>query len=296
MPRPRLYGGWTQEQARDRFCDAVIRLANETTGAPWAPSESSGGEGHAVALNLIPKQGDAIPVEVSLTPMKDETGHPAGKVWLIRDITARREAEWAVRASEERYRRLYESITDAVVTVDMDDRIVSCNEAFCAMLGYTREEVLGRTSFEFTPEEWHERMQKETRPQILDRGFSEVYEKEYLRKDGHRIAVELRAFLLRDAHGEPQAFWAMIRDITARKHEERAIFDRIRRLERQEAALIRLANDPVLRDGNLDEALAWITGQDRHGSGCGPRLGLVRVGRSAAGAPFADRPGLPRRW
>jgi light-regulated signal transduction histidine kinase (bacteriophytochrome) len=56
--------------------------------------------------------------------------------------------------------------------------------------------------------------------QILPRGYSDVYEKEYQRKDGAIIPVELRTFLLRDEAGNPANMWALVRDISERKRAE----------------------------------------------------------------------------
>jgi signal transduction histidine kinase/CheY-like chemotaxis protein len=61
------------------------------------------------------------------------------------------------------------------------------------------------------------------RAQILPRGYSEEYEKEYRRKDGTIVPISLRVWLNRDAAGNPAGMWAIVRDITERKRAEAAV-------------------------------------------------------------------------
>ena len=104
------------------------------------------------------------------------------------DITERKKAEDALRESEAKYRRLYESMMDGYVLVDMDGRILKYNESYRDMTGYEPEELLAadlpgshdRGNGMISINEIIER-------QVLSRGYSEVYEKEYRKKDGTRI-------------------------------------------------------------------------------------------------------------
>ena len=214
--------GWSQEGCSGAPLSDILILTDESTQKPWVPPQGGPGgiiidEAGALPLLLHPKCGAAVPVEVSFAPMKGEDDIDAGMVCVIRNVAKRREAEQALRDSEDSYRRLYESITDAVATTDLDDHFIACNDVFCEMLGYTREEILSKTSFSITPERWHEEMRRRYYEEIVPRGYSDVFEKEYSRKDGSTVFVELRAFLLRDSHDEPYAVWGIIRDISERK-------------------------------------------------------------------------------
>jgi PAS domain S-box-containing protein len=139
------------------------------------------------------------------------------------DVTARRQAEAALRESEERYRLLHETLRDAFVRVAMDGRVVECNDIFCRMLGYAPEEIYRLTYQQLTPARWHALETDLVREQIIPLGYSEVYEKEYQRQDGTIFPVELRTILSRDAAGQPTAMWAIVRDITERKQAEAAL-------------------------------------------------------------------------
>ena len=143
--------------------------------------------------------------------------HLANLTW---DIVTRKRAEDALKSTELKYRRLFESMTDAYVCVDMEGRIVEANSLFEKLTGYSSEELSSLTYVQLTPFKWHALEGGIIKDQVLTRGYSDVYQKEYRRKDGSIIDVELKTVLLRDDAGNPTGMWAIIRDITARKLAE----------------------------------------------------------------------------
>jgi PAS domain S-box-containing protein len=80
------------------------------------------------------------------------------------------------------------------------------------------------------------------RDQVVARGYSEVYEKEYRRKDGTVFPAELRTFLIRDRSGRPVAMWAIVRDVTERKHAQ----DDLARLQKQNELILNSAAEGIL--------------------------------------------------
>ena len=135
--------------------------------------------------------------------------------------------------SEQNYRRLHESMTDAFIRIDMSGRITEANPALREMLGYTQEELRQLTYLGLTPGKWHAMEERIVEEQILPRGHSGVYEKEYRRKDRTVVPVELRTFLIRDDSGQPAAMWAIVRDITERKRTTEALREANERLEQR---------------------------------------------------------------
>ena len=138
----------------------------------------------------------------------------------VEDVTERRKAQEIIIEKEEKYRRLHESIMDAIVTVDMSGKLIEWNNAYKEMLGYSDEELRQKSYVDLTPEKWREFESQIVQNQILPRGYSDVYEKEYIKKDGTIFPIELRTFLLKDDTGKPSAMWGVIRDITNRKNAE----------------------------------------------------------------------------
>lgn len=131
-----------------------------------------------------------------------------------------KQANSALAVSEVKYRRLYETVLDGFATVDMEGRIVDTNQVFLAMLGYSADEVRQLKYSDFTPEGWHVFETQILTEQVLKRGYSDLYEKEYMRKDGTVFPVELRTYLIRDQQGQPSGMWAFMRDVSERKQVE----------------------------------------------------------------------------
>jgi PAS domain S-box-containing protein len=139
------------------------------------------------------------------------------------DITDQKRARDALQESEAKYRRLYESLRDAFVSIDMTGQLQEFNTAYQQMLGYSKEELFRLTYQDVTPEQWYALEADIVERQILPRGYSDIYHKEYRRKDGSIFPVELRTVLIQDAAGQPTGMWAIVRDITERKRAEEAL-------------------------------------------------------------------------
>ena len=166
-------------------------------------------------------------------------------------------------SSEVDYRRLYSSMTDAFAVVDMEGRLIDFNPAFQTMLGYTAHELEQLTYMDLTPAKWHAFEQNIIREQILSLGHSCVYEKEYIRKDGTTFPVELRTYLIRDDTGQPSMMWAIVRDITGRKHAEellRESEERFRTVLQQSIDVAYRRNLKTDRYDYLSPAIEKITG------------------------------------
>jgi PAS domain S-box-containing protein len=144
----------------------------------------------------------------------------AGGLLVSRLLRRQLESEAALRRSETRYRRLHETMRDAFVQVDMSGRIVDVNHAYQEMTGYKEERLRQMREFELMPPKWHAAEKDIVRSQVVSKGRSEVYEKEYIRADGSSFPVELRTFLICDDDQQPIGMWSIVRDITERKQIE----------------------------------------------------------------------------
>jgi PAS domain S-box-containing protein len=141
----------------------------------------------------------------------------------MKDIGDRELAYEALRQSESRYRILHETMRDGFVRVSMEGKIIEFNRIFQEMLGYSPDELRTLTYQEITPERWYEFESRLVREQIIPRGYSDIYEKEYRRKDGAIFPAELRTILSSDDAGRLIGMWATVRDVTERKNAEAAL-------------------------------------------------------------------------
>ena len=157
---------------------------------------------------------------------------------LRREIKERRRAEEKLLGSEKKYRDLYEGSRDGYALVDLSDRIIEFNSAFKDMLGYPTEgELRGKRINEITSTKWHSAESKIFEEQVHKRGYSELYEKEYIKKDGTVFPIELRTYLVRNHNGKPAGMWAWVRDISERKQAEQELAMKTHNLQEVNTAL-----------------------------------------------------------
>ncbi|SMC16757.1 PAS domain S-box-containing protein [Desulfacinum hydrothermale DSM 13146] len=140
---------------------------------------------------------------------------------LLEELRERKRAEARLKTSERHYRELYERSLDGYARLDFQQKILQCNTPFARMLGYDRpEEVVGLSCRDLTPERWRDVMERTLREQVLERGFSDLFEKQLRRKDGTLLDVEVRLYLHQDEQGRPDSIWSSMRDISERKAAE----------------------------------------------------------------------------
>ncbi|HUL53965.1 MAG TPA: PAS domain S-box protein [Opitutaceae bacterium] len=167
-------------------------------------------------------------------------GRPMGRVWSFRDVTERKRAEEAARLAHEHLRRIADADIVGIVIATADGRILEANDYYLRLVGYTRAELEhGRIDWRaLTPPEWlpvDERALQELRAH----GRCTPYEKEYVRRDGSRVAVLLTDTLLPGPEGQIAAF---VLDVTERAHAERAL----RRTEEKLAKAFQAVPDAAL--------------------------------------------------
>lgn len=167
---------------------------------------------------------------------------PAELLARIRTILRLRNTTAALRRSEHHYRRLIEILPDAVVTVDLESRLMTVNPQAVTMLGYANEaELIGKSLLDLTPPEEHERIRTDIAT-ALDVGVFRISEYTVLRKNGDRFSAELNAAALVDVQGRPFGLVGMARDITQRRQAEEAL----RESEARKGAIMQSALDAII--------------------------------------------------
>ena len=227
--------GYTRDELVGQAVDMLVpsreRDAHVVLREEYARDPSARDMGRRLDLTILRHDGNELAVEIALSPLALD-----GKKWvvvMIRDDRARRAAEQvrtefelhalataeALSESEQRFRLAFESNVAGMVFADLEDKILAVNDAFCQMVGRTREELLGHDSTPFTypedlgiSEEAHHRVTSGDTDQV-------TYAKRYVHRDGRVIVAEVHRSTARDPEGRTLYFVMSERDIT----EERAL-------------------------------------------------------------------------
>lgn len=178
---------------------------------------------------IVQSNGDERWVLLNASPIFNEDGDTIASIIVFLDITDSKRAEEALRKSEQKFRVLYNNLRDGNITCDMKGNIIDVNPAVEKMLGYSREELLKMNFYDITPKEWYS-YEEHYISQILKRGYSDLYEKEYIRKDGTLLPIELQAYLIKDENGSNAGMWGLVRDISERKKAKSELYAEKERL------------------------------------------------------------------
>ncbi|MGA2225254.1 MAG: PAS domain S-box protein [Syntrophobacteraceae bacterium] len=223
--------GWGAEEATGRPFQDIFRIIDERTREPaenivvrvLREGCIIGLANHTALLN---REGREIPIEDSAAPIKDQEGNILGVVLVFHDVTEKRRSLEALRESEQKNRFLAGILklsSQPFAVGYPDGRIGLVNSAFEHLTGYTVDELqLIDWANALTPPEW--RIFEQQRLEELNRTGNPIrYEKEYIRKDGTRVPIELLVQLVTDSDGKPECYYSFLTDITERKQAEKVL-------------------------------------------------------------------------
>jgi|GEM_PF-2457822 len=170
---------------------------------------------------VFKKDGSMVPVE--LTFARWFIGKEPFFTAIIRDITERVRAEKAIRASEERFRSIFENVTDTIVYVDMKGTLLEANRKIKDIFGYAPEELIGKgfTYLDLVSPESVEEI-KRTLAETVNGGAPQSIQIEIYHRDGSTIVAETSPSLMKMSDGT-EGILVIIRDITAKKRAEEAL-------------------------------------------------------------------------
>lgn len=197
-----------------------FRAAHRAGMARYVASGESRILGQLLELPAVRRDGSEFPTEIYIVRVPDQD--PPVFTSHLRDITARKRAQEALRAAEERYRNLFSATPDAVLATDVERRVVDANAAFAELTGYTVDELIGaRTSLFYADDEEFRRMGQDLRSGTP--GERIVRETTWRRKDGRTMPVEIHISQLTNDTGEVVGFIAAVRDLTQRRRLTEAL-------------------------------------------------------------------------
>ncbi len=167
---------------------------------------------------LLP-DGGRLSVELNVTTMFGSDGRTIGRIGVARDVGPRKEADRALRESEERFRSVVEHSHDGIMIVDDAFRFLYVNEQLSTMLGYEPEEIIGHEFGDFLDEGSRQLVSRRYQDRQKGHDVPSRYEFDIVRKDGTRRQVEISSTIITDQSGRARTV-AQLLDITDRKRIE----------------------------------------------------------------------------
>ena len=172
-------------------------------------------EDYTQCYRMVTRSGEVRWVEDRTSVVRDGQGRKIFNQGILVDVTPRRLAEEELRKSEEKFRRIVETSGEGFVLMDDQLRIVEVNDSYCRMLGYRREEVIGKTTLELASDEFRQFITG-SRERLLAMDYR-TFEGALVAKDGRRVPVLIHGNTLRDANGAKIGNAAFVADLTEQK-------------------------------------------------------------------------------
>jgi rsbT co-antagonist protein RsbR len=208
----------------------------------------------------------------------------------------------ARKASEERYRGLYQRTPAMLHSIDKDGRLVEVSDRWIETLGYTREEVLGKKSIDFLTEESRRRAVEVLMPEFYRRGYCRDYAYQAVKKNGEIIDIRLSAIVEKDAEGNRMRGLAVLVDVTEQVHAQEALRDAEEAVHRSamQAELLRVQEEtlralstPLIPVSDRVVVMPLIGRIDRQRAGQIMEALLHGVARHQAAVAILDVTGVP---
>lgn len=237
MPKEKILGKTEQDLFPKNIADAIQKVNRQImrSGAPIQMEE------------VIASKTEGSPRVVITTkfPFRDGDGKIGGLGGVATDITERKQAEEALKRSEERYRTLIEQASDGIFIADLSGKILDVNPSGCQMLNYKDEEIPGLNLRDILAPEDLPRLPEAI--SHLQTGGGWIEEWKFLRKDGTIFLAEVSGKALSDGR-----LLGIVRDITERKKAEKAL-----RTSEERFQLAARATHDIIWDWDLAANTIW---------------------------------------
>ncbi|MDD5472431.1 MAG: PAS domain S-box protein, partial [Sideroxydans sp.] len=184
------------------------------------------------------KDGTPIYVSLTLSPIRDASGHVTGISTITRDVTEKRRMEEELREASVYNRSLIEASMDPLVTISLEGKITDVNKATEAVTGRSRSELIGTDFLDYFSEPDKAR---DGYRQVFAQGYVTDYPLALRHRDGHLTEVLYNASVYRDESGKVLGVFAAARDVTKRNKAEREV----RQLSQQNRLILDSAGEGI---------------------------------------------------
>jgi PAS domain S-box-containing protein len=270
--------GYSSEELRSMSIAELTHEDDRDTTLPLFDELTSGQrKDYHVTKRYRCKDGSVKWLSATVTRVPDPEGGPDLTASIVADITEQKRIEEELRASEERWRSIFEHSVVGIGTTDRERRYLSANPALQKMLGYSEEELRGLTLAEVTHPDDRD---------ATDRGLDAVWEgrqesyhieKRMIRKDGGVIWVDITGAPVPGTESNPEFLPAIVVSVTEQKRAEEAL-----RVSRAELARV----SRLTTMGELTASIAHEVNQ--------PLAAIVASGNACRRWLASDQPNLDR--
>ena len=199
----------TKHEERTKEIGTMIKKQGFVTGIdfPW-----------------LRKDGSQVDIEMNVTLLKDKKGNTTGATGVLRDITERKKSEREIKEGKEFLENIFSTSADGILVGDSEGYITMVNEATGKMLGYSKDELIGRHPIDFAKKDKkHKDSGKKVIEEVMRKVVMTGIERTWIRKDGSLIDIEINLAFLKDSSGNITGSIAGLRDITERKQTDEAL-------------------------------------------------------------------------
>ncbi|WP_083465968.1 PP2C family protein-serine/threonine phosphatase [Salidesulfovibrio brasiliensis] len=187
----------------ERFQQKVIRHTED------------GDDVYTDEYRILTRSGEERWIADRTVVVRDEEGNRLYHQGILNDITRRKQVEDELRRAEERQRRIIETAAEGFLFMDLDLRILDANRSLLNMLGYTADEVLGRSTYDFAAPGF-KRYLYANRDRLIAMEHR-TFEGILVARDGREVPVLIHGNILRDENGDPEGHVAFVSDLTGQK-------------------------------------------------------------------------------
>jgi diguanylate cyclase (GGDEF)-like protein/PAS domain S-box-containing protein len=183
---------------------------------------------------IITPEGQQCWVNTTKVPLHNSQGQVIGLVGIAHDITGRKQAEEALRRSEEKYRNLFEEAIEGIVQTSPDGKYINVNKSYVKMLGYDSAEEMIHTVTDIASQVYTNPEDRDRMLQLLAEHDDRLENFEYqaIRKDGQKIWLSLNLKSIYKPNGELMRLDGRVEDITERKKAELSLQQKTEELDR----------------------------------------------------------------
>ena len=214
----RMYG-YTAGEVLGRSI-AMLAPADRPGEIPALLERVGLGEVCRVETRRARRDGSELEVALTISPIRDWVGEVVGASTIVRDISEQKSAQRRVELVEQQFRRSFDDALIGMQVFDLDGRYVQVNDAFCAIVGYPHDELVGLLRGRITHPDDLAPDAESLRALLAGEMNSYTRNKRYIHAAGHSVWASIGVTLIRDADGQPMHFIGQAQDITERRRYE----------------------------------------------------------------------------